>query len=146
MISEVPRHSEKSMLDYQPVDPYSRVRALVHPLSDCFVLAATLFLLLHFAFALLKRSIPASGQHVPLDVRTTHSMLRGQVISWRAALHRAPHYVTPRIAPLSARHHASFRLSSSRTPIFPKSAVAFRAFTSGRISYKEKASRLSTKV
>lgn len=139
MISEVPRHSEKSMLDYQPVDPYSRVRALVHPLSDCFVLAATLFLLLHFAFALLKRSIPASGQHVPLDVRTTHSMLRGQVISWRAALHRAPHYVTPRIAPLSARHHASFRLSSSRTPIFPKSAVAFRAFTSGRISYKEKA-------
>uniref|UniRef100_A0A364L2K5 Lon protease homolog, mitochondrial n=1 Tax=Talaromyces amestolkiae TaxID=1196081 RepID=A0A364L2K5_TALAM len=66
-------------------------------------------------------------------------MLRGQVISWRAALHRAPHYVTPRIASLSARHHASTRLSSPRTPVFPTSPVALRAFTSGRISYKEKA-------
>jgi Lon-like ATP-dependent protease len=74
---------------------------------------------------------------VPFDVRTTHSMLRGQVISWRAALHRAPHYVTPRIVPFPARHHASTRLPSIRTPLFP--TVVSRTFTSARISYKEKA-------
>lgn len=42
------------MLDYQPVDPYSRERAPIHPLSDCSVLAAPFVLFLHCLFALLK--------------------------------------------------------------------------------------------
>lgn len=65
-------------------------------------------------------------------------MLRGQVISWRAALHRAPHYVTARPLPFPARHHASTRLPINQTPIFPASIGSPRAFTSSRISRKEK--------
>ncbi|KAH8691572.1 putative mitochondrial serine protease Pim1 [Talaromyces proteolyticus] len=65
-------------------------------------------------------------------------MLRGQVISWRAALHRAPRYVVHRSSPPPIHIYANVRLPYNETTLVRSSIATPRSFSSSSIRPKDK--------
>ncbi|QKX60505.1 uncharacterized protein TRUGW13939_07650 [Talaromyces rugulosus] len=65
-------------------------------------------------------------------------MLRGQIISWRVALHRAPRYVVPRPCPLPVQSFANARSLLSDARLVQRSIAAPRSFSSSSIRRKDK--------